>query len=156
MIKDLMDGNPIRGRKGWREGRTGAEVEEVLGLSIVCSRAARCRAGKVKSPNLVKIMLSSEDVVLIQQITGLYIMSCKWRESMLRRAAMNSLLSDSMNLWKTFVCTCFRFLLHRSNSARKPTYVSLCSDINREIIEFQNIFTLEDVFLKGQFSVNKD
>lgn len=60
-------------------GTDRAEVEEVLGLSIVCSRAARCKTEKVKSPNLVKIMSSSADVVLIQQITGLYIMSCRWR-----------------------------------------------------------------------------
>jgi len=34
MIKDLMDGNPIRGIKGCSQAQTEAEVEEVLGFSI--------------------------------------------------------------------------------------------------------------------------
>lgn len=76
MIKDLMDGNPIRGRKGWREGRTGPRWRRFW---VFLLSAAELQNWKVKSPNLVKIMSSSADVVLIQQITGLYIMSCRWR-----------------------------------------------------------------------------
>lgn len=50
MIKDLMDGNPIIGRKGWREGQTEAEMEEVLDFSIVCSQAAQYKLKGSKAP----------------------------------------------------------------------------------------------------------
>lgn len=50
MIKDLMDGNPIRGRKGWREAQTEAEVEEVLGFYIVCMQAAQYTLRGSKAP----------------------------------------------------------------------------------------------------------
>jgi len=53
MIKDLMDGNPIRGQKGWREGQTG--VEENCGFPAVCREVDRCKQTEMEAPFLSKI-----------------------------------------------------------------------------------------------------
>lgn len=69
----LLEGETDGGRDG--PGRGGGGSGSFYCLQPSCS----LQNWKVKSPNLVKIMSSSADVVLIQQITGLYIMSCRWR-----------------------------------------------------------------------------
>lgn len=65
----LLEGETDGGRDGPGRGGGGSG-------SFYCLQPS-CKTEKVKSPKLVKIMSSSADVVLIQQITGLYIMSCR-------------------------------------------------------------------------------
>lgn len=67
-IKDLMDGNPIRGRKGLWGRQSEAGAEQVQGFSSHCLQQSRSMdSGRVKSsvsaPIMTRFVLSEADTL---------------------------------------------------------------------------------------------
>lgn len=62
LIKELMDGNPIRGRKGLRLRQTGSEVEQVLPSFYCLHSGCSIESERVKSSVPVEMRPRLEDV----------------------------------------------------------------------------------------------